>query len=106
MIQATIGLGARLAVSGGRESAVRLILTTVGVALGTAFLLLAASADPAIRAQQQRTAWQHTGEDPADLGVEDAIHRARGAEIGLLLEQRGVDFGGRLIDEPLAVQHV
>src|SRR5712691_12628764 len=44
----------------------------------------------------------------ADLGcgVEDAIHRARRAEIGLLLEQRGLDFGWRVIDESLAVQHV
>ena len=39
-------------------------------------------------------------------GVENAIHRARGAEIRLFLEQRGLHFGGRLIDEPLAVQHV
>ena len=37
---------------------------------------------------------------------EHAIHRARGTEVGLLLEQRGMDFGGRLVDEALAVQHV
>jgi hypothetical protein len=55
-----IRLAARLAVSGGRESAVRLVLTALGVALGTTLLLLAASADPAIRAQQRRTAWQFT----------------------------------------------
>ena len=35
-----------------------------------------------------------------------AIHRARRAEIGLLLEQRRMDFRGRLIDEPIAVQQV
>ena len=39
-------------------------------------------------------------------GVEDPIHRPRRAEIGLLFEQRGLDFGGRLIDEALTVQHV
>ena len=37
---------------------------------------------------------------------EHAIHRARGAEVRLLLEQRGMDLGGRLVDEPRAVQHV
>ena len=37
---------------------------------------------------------------------EHAIHRTRGTEVPLLLEQRGMDFGGRLIDEPIAVQHV
>ena len=58
----------RLAVSGGRESVVRLVLTAVGVALGTTLLLVAAAADPAIRAQQRHTAWQYTGiaGDPPD----------------------------------------
>ena len=37
---------------------------------------------------------------------EHAIHRARGAEVGLLVEQRGMNLGGRLVDEPRAVQHV
>jgi RHS repeat-associated protein len=43
----------------------------------------------------------------ADLGGggEGAIHRARRAEIGLLLEPCGLDFGRRVIDESLAVQH-
>lgn len=56
-----IRLAARLAVSGGRESVVRLVLTAVGVAIGTTLLLVAAAADPAIRAQQRHTAWQYTG---------------------------------------------
>jgi hypothetical protein len=62
-----IGLGARLAVSGGRESIVRLVLTALGVAIGTTLLLLSAAADPAIRAHQRRVAWQFTGADQADL---------------------------------------
>ena len=37
---------------------------------------------------------------------EHAIHRARGTEVRLLLEHRGMDCGGRLVDEALAVQHV
>jgi hypothetical protein len=36
-------------------------------------------------------------------GVQDAIHRPRRAEIGLFLEQRGLDFRRRLVDEPRAV---
>ena len=39
-------------------------------------------------------------------GGEHAIHRAHGAEVLLLLKQRGMDFRRRLIDEPLAVQRV
>jgi hypothetical protein len=56
-----IRLAARLAVSGGRESIVRLSLTALGVAVGTTLLLVAAAADPAVRAQQRHTAWQYTG---------------------------------------------
>ena len=58
---------ARLAVSGGRESLVRLVLTAIGVAIGTTLLLLAAAADPAIRAHQRHQAWQFTGQDGRDL---------------------------------------
>jgi len=39
-------------------------------------------------------------------GGQHAIHRARRAEVRLFVQQGGVDFGGRLIDKPLAVQHV
>ena len=56
-----IRLAVRLAVSGGRESIVRLVLTALGVAIGTTLLLVAAAADPAIRAHQRHTAWQYTG---------------------------------------------
>ena len=62
-----IRLASRFVLSGGRESAVRLALTALGVAIGTTLLLLAAAADPAIRAQQRHTAWQHTVGDPAAL---------------------------------------
>ena len=59
-----IRLAARLAVSGGRESLLRLVLTAIGVALGTTLLLLACAADPAIRAHQRHEAWQSTTSDP------------------------------------------
>jgi hypothetical protein len=73
-----IRLAARLAVSGGRESIVRLSLTALGVAVGTSLLLVAAAADPAVRAQQRHTAWQYTGlagdPGPADLeGTRDPL---------------------------------
>lgn len=70
-----IGLAARFAVSGGRESLVRLVLTAVGVAIGTTMLLLAAAADPAIRAQQRHTAWQYTNpfDAPADAGLDPLL---------------------------------
>jgi hypothetical protein len=55
-----IRLAARLAVSGGRESIVRLVLTALGVAIGTTLLLFAAAADPAVRAQQRHVAWHYT----------------------------------------------
>src|SRR5688500_7983169 len=61
-----IRLGVRLAVSGGRESVVRLVLTALGVAIGTTLLLLSAAADPAIRAHQRGEAWQHTGRDRSE----------------------------------------
>lgn len=62
-----IRLASRFVVSGGRESVVRLVLTAAGVAIGTTLLLLAAAADPAIRAQQRHTAWQHTVGDPGAM---------------------------------------
>ena len=37
---------------------------------------------------------------------EHAIHRAHRPQVGLLLEQRGMHFRGRLIDEALTVQRV
>ncbi|MCU1487402.1 MAG: putative rane protein [Actinomycetia bacterium] len=64
-----IRLASRLAVSGGRESVVRLVLTAVGVAIGTTLLLFAAAADPAIRAQQRHQAWHYTSGVSATPGT-------------------------------------
>jgi hypothetical protein len=68
-----IRFAARLAVSGGRESVVRLVLTALGVALGTTLLLLLVAADPAIRAHQRHEAWQFTGFDQPESGGRDAL---------------------------------
>ncbi|MDQ4035579.1 MAG: hypothetical protein M3153_06580, partial [Chloroflexota bacterium] len=55
-------LGLRLATAGGWRG---IALTTVGIALGTAVLLLALTIDPAINARAQRMAWR----DPQQLIV-------------------------------------
>ena len=56
-----IGLGLRLAVSGGREAAVRLVILAVAVGLGAGLLLTALSATSAVEAQNARHAWLWTG---------------------------------------------
>jgi len=67
-----IRLGLRLAVSGGREAAARLVLVVTAVGLGTGLLLTAVSGINAVNAQNARYAWldtgpgstRHTGRDP------------------------------------------
>lgn len=49
-----LGLGARFALGGGREGWARTLLTAVGVGLGVAMLLLAASVPSALRAHSER----------------------------------------------------
>lgn len=104
-----IGLAARLAVSGGRESLIRLALTAVGVAIGTTMLLVAAAAEPAIRAHQQHTAWQYTLGDPAALeGDGDPLlwlltsDRVDGRELTVLR----VAATGPTAPAPLGLDHV
>ncbi len=55
-----IPLALRLAVAGGREALVRLVITAIGVALATGLLLLAAALFPALHSQQARAAWTLT----------------------------------------------
>lgn len=59
-------LGARLAVGGGRASAVRLLLISVAVGMCVTLLLIAASIGPAQRARAERAA----GMTPATLAIE------------------------------------
>jgi MFS family permease len=104
-----IRLAARLAVSGGRESVVRLVLTAVGVALGTTLLLLLVAADPAIRAHQRAEAWQHTGRDASEQeGAGDPLlwslttDSVDGREMVVLL----VAAGGPEAPVPVGLPHV
>ncbi|HEX8863908.1 MAG TPA: FtsX-like permease family protein [Actinomycetes bacterium] len=55
-----IHLAARLALRGGREPLIRLVVTAIGVALGVTLLLLAAAAFPALHAHDVRRAWVKT----------------------------------------------
>ena len=55
-----VRLAARLTAGGGRESAVRLVLTGAGLALAVTMLLFAAVAFPALHAHDVRRAWTQT----------------------------------------------
>lgn len=55
-----IRLGVRFSLSAGRESAVRLMVTAVAVALGVALLLVTAAGVSALRASDRRSAWLNT----------------------------------------------
>ena len=55
-----IRLGLRLAVSGGREAAVRLVVLAAAVGIGVGLLLTAVSAVNAVGAQNDRYAWLDT----------------------------------------------
>lgn len=54
-MNATIGLGFRLATAGGRRCVVALVLTATAVAMGTALLLLALTVEPAYNARTDRS---------------------------------------------------
>lgn len=56
-----IRLGLRLAVSGGREAVVRLVIMAVAVGIGAGLLLTAVSAVNAVGTQNDRYAWLDTG---------------------------------------------
>ncbi|HEX4255989.1 MAG TPA: hypothetical protein VH089_12910, partial [Streptosporangiaceae bacterium] len=55
-----IRLGLRLTLAGGREAAVRLVITAAAVALGVALLLSALAGINAVNAQNGRYAWLGT----------------------------------------------
>ncbi|MEV6908662.1 FtsX-like permease family protein [Amycolatopsis sp. NPDC051071] len=83
-------LGFRLAVGGGRGTAVRLVLATIGIGLAVAVLLLGASAGNANESRQQR--------ENASLVNFDA---ARGGD-PLLYTERTAEFRG----EPIRLEYV
>ena len=56
-----IGLGLRLAVSGGREAITRLVIVAAAVGLGVGLLLAAVAATHAVSTWNNRHAWLWTG---------------------------------------------
>ena len=56
-----IRLGLRLTLAGGREAAVRLVVTAAAVALGVMLLLAALAGINAVNAQNGRYAWLGSG---------------------------------------------
>jgi hypothetical protein len=67
-----IRLGLRLAVSGGREALVRLVILAVAVGLGVGLLLTALSATNAVNTQNDRHAWLWTGTSHEPAGPASA----------------------------------
>lgn len=56
-----IRLGVRLAVAGGREAVLQLVMVAVAVAIGAALLLTTRASTHAFEAQNERYAWLETG---------------------------------------------
>ncbi len=86
-----IRLGLRLAVSGGREAVVRLVILAVAVGLGAGLLLTSLSAINAVNAQNGRHAWLYTGNTNVPAG-----HAPAGTD-PLWWSTSGDEFAGQLV---------
>ncbi|MGH3859507.1 FtsX-like permease family protein [Actinokineospora sp.] len=80
-------IGVRLAVGGGRTSVARLVLSTVGIGIAVAVLLLASSVGPMIDARYERGKLSETSEYGKIEGVDPLIYH-----------YRSDDFRGRSIE--------
>ena len=67
-----IRLGLRLSISGGREAAIRLVVTAAAVALGVGLLLITVAGINAIHTQDVRSAWLNTSTHNARPSVNEA----------------------------------
>jgi len=96
-----VAFGARLAFAGGRDGWTRTIFTAVGVGIGVAMLLLAASVPAAIDAREQRGAdrdWQQvlsTDDAGPASPADDADAPTAMADDTLLIAQAYTTFRGR-----------
>ena len=68
-----IRLGLRLAVSGGREAVIRLVIVAAAVALGVGLLLAAVAGTNAVNAQNDRYAWLDTQPQQAATSGRDPL---------------------------------
>ncbi|SDI65834.1 FtsX-like permease family protein [Actinokineospora alba] len=73
-------IGVRLAVGGGRTSVARLVLSTVGIGIAVAVLLLASSVGPMIDARYERVEAAQAREFPKIDGVDPLVHAHSGTE--------------------------
>ncbi|OPF70701.1 ABC transporter permease [Streptomyces antioxidans] len=74
---ADLAMGARFAVTGGRESWARTLMTAIGVGLGVALLLLASSAPHAYHAREDRSAAREAYEPGNDTKPKAGPHTIR-----------------------------
>jgi hypothetical protein len=90
-----IRLGLRLAVSGGREAVVRLMVVAAAVGIGVGLLLAAVAASNAVNTQNDRYAWLDTGaNNPSRTGL-GGSHGGRAAPLwGLITTD---EFNGQTI---------
>jgi hypothetical protein len=82
-----IRLGLRLAVSGGREAVVRLVIVAAAVGIGVGLLLTVIAAVNAVGVQNDRYAWLDTGTPAASARVQGVVgivvgHHGRAASGG------------------------
>jgi hypothetical protein len=81
-----IRLGLRLAVSGGREAVVRLVIVAAAVGIGVGLLLTVIAAVNAVGVQNDRYAWLDTGAPAASAPVQGVVgvvrHQGRAASGG------------------------
>jgi hypothetical protein len=81
-----IRLGLRLAVSGGREAVVRLVIVAAAVGIGVGLLLTVIAAVNAVGVQNDRYAWLDTGTPAASAPVQGVV--------GVVRQQRRAASGG------------
>jgi FtsX-like permease family len=86
-----IRLGLRLAVSGGREAVVRLVVLAIAVGLGVGLLLTALAGINAVNAQNARHAWLWTGT------VQEPVGHAPAGTDPLWWSTSGDTFSGQQI---------
>ncbi len=82
-----IRVGLRLTLNGGREAAVRLVLTAAAVALGVGLLLVTLAGINAVHAQDARTAWLNSSDHNLRPSVDEAT--AQPLYLAVSLDQFG-----------------
>jgi hypothetical protein len=90
-----IRLGLRLAVSGGREAVVRLVILAVAVGIGVSLLLTVVAAVNAVNTQNDRYAWLNTGTGYPSQPGSGGRHAGPAAPVRVLITSD--EFNGHTI---------